>query len=133
MNIVGVKEAAEILGWSRKKVSAYYPRGNFPKPIKTLYSGPIWYRAQIERYKRVKILNEKVFLVKEGLYYECFYNKSPVEIPITLIDQAESYYLVENKDVIKALFQLKELRNAHDLEDTKDTAIYRDFHILADY
>lgn len=50
--LVGVKEAAEILGWSKQQIGIYMTRGKFPEPIQRLASGPIWTKEQIEEYKR---------------------------------------------------------------------------------
>lgn len=49
--IVGSKEAADILGWDRRKVATYYSRHLLPRPIALLASGPIWGRHQIENYR----------------------------------------------------------------------------------
>ncbi|HAJ4019690.1 TPA: hypothetical protein HLT81_24770 [Escherichia coli] len=53
--LVGVAEAAEILGWDKRQVSTYVKRyveeGKFPKPIQTLASGSIWTLKQIEDYR----------------------------------------------------------------------------------
>lgn len=49
--LVGVAEAAEILGWDKRKVSTYITRGSFPEPDQRLASGPIWTRKQIEDYR----------------------------------------------------------------------------------
>lgn len=49
--LVGVQEAAEILGWDRRKVSTYMSRGSFPVPIQRLASGSIWTRQQIIDYQ----------------------------------------------------------------------------------
>ncbi|MGI8362705.1 helix-turn-helix transcriptional regulator [Bacillus cereus] len=49
--IVGLSEAAELLGWSKQYVSEYIRRGKFPTPLKTLASGPIWTYKQIEDYQ----------------------------------------------------------------------------------
>lgn len=51
IELVGVKEAAEILGWDKGKVSVYLARGILPEPIQRLASGPVWTREQIEAYK----------------------------------------------------------------------------------
>jgi hypothetical protein len=51
-DLVGVKEAAEILGWDPRKVATYRSRGRFPEPIAVLAMGPVWYRQQIEDYKK---------------------------------------------------------------------------------
>lgn len=49
-------EVAQILGWSKQKVSTYRARGVFPKPIQQLSSGPIWLVEQIEQYNKSKSL-----------------------------------------------------------------------------
>jgi len=52
--LVGVKEAAELLGWDKAKVSVYLARGILPKPVARLASGPVWHREQIEEYKKMR-------------------------------------------------------------------------------
>lgn len=52
MDLVGVKEAAELLSWDKGKVSVYLARGILPEPIQRLASGPIWTRQQIEEYRQ---------------------------------------------------------------------------------
>jgi len=49
--LVGYAEAAEILGWDKRRVGVYIQRGAFPEPIQRLASGPVWTRKQIEDYK----------------------------------------------------------------------------------
>lgn len=49
--LVGLSEAAEILGWQKQQVTEYMKRGKFPKPLQRLASGPIWTYKQIEDYK----------------------------------------------------------------------------------
>ncbi|WP_127580777.1 hypothetical protein [Paenibacillus koleovorans] len=49
--LVGLAEAAEILGWDKRKVSTYIQRGSFPAPLSQLASGPIWTYKQIEDYR----------------------------------------------------------------------------------
>lgn len=56
--LVGVAEAAELLGWKKQKVATYITRGVFPEPIQRLASGPIWLRSQIETYKSTKEAKE---------------------------------------------------------------------------
>jgi hypothetical protein len=70
VNLVGVKEASEILGWDRRKVSTYHLRGVLPKPVVTLSSGPIWFRKQIEYYKACKHLNVKFYYIRDEIVYE---------------------------------------------------------------
>lgn len=75
-SLVGVTEAAALLGWDKRKVSLYdararkyrdeldqglrnaLPAGIFPAPIVRLASGPVWRRQQIldfkERYVKSK-------------------------------------------------------------------------------
>ena len=48
--IAGVAEAAEIMGWDKRRVVTYLDRGQFPEPLTSLASGRIWLREDIERY-----------------------------------------------------------------------------------
>lgn len=48
--IVGVAEAAEIMGWDKRRVVTYIDRGHFPEPITWLASGRIWLREDVEAY-----------------------------------------------------------------------------------
>jgi hypothetical protein len=48
--VVGVAEAAEIMGWDKRRVITYIDRGSFPEPITALASGRIWLREDIEDY-----------------------------------------------------------------------------------
>lgn len=57
--LVGLKEAADMLGWDKRKLSTYRKRGVFPEPIQTLYSGPIWTKKQVEDYIRTKKIKKE--------------------------------------------------------------------------
>ena len=48
--VVGVAEAAEIMGWDKRRVITYIDRGSFPEPIGSLASGRIWLREDVEDY-----------------------------------------------------------------------------------
>jgi hypothetical protein len=48
--VVGVAEAAEIMGWDKRRVITYIDRGSFPEPIVALASGRIWLREDVEDY-----------------------------------------------------------------------------------
>jgi hypothetical protein len=48
--IVGVAEAAEIMGWDKRRVVTYLDRGQFPEPLTSLASGRIWLRDDIETF-----------------------------------------------------------------------------------
>ena len=50
--VAGVAEAAEILGWDKRRVITYLNRGSFPEPITALASGRIWLREDLEAYAR---------------------------------------------------------------------------------
>jgi len=50
--LVGLKEAAQILGWDPRRVATYRSRGSFPEPVAELAAGPLWTRQQIEEYKK---------------------------------------------------------------------------------
>ena len=51
--VVGVAEAAEIMGWDKRRVITYIDRGSFPEPITSLASGRIWLREDVEEFARV--------------------------------------------------------------------------------
>jgi hypothetical protein len=49
-DIVGIAEAAEIMGWDKRRVVTYIDRGHFPEPIAALAGGRIWLREDVEEY-----------------------------------------------------------------------------------
>jgi hypothetical protein len=51
-DLVGVSEAAAILGWDRRRVATYASRGAFPVEVATLAAGRIWRRDDIEAFAR---------------------------------------------------------------------------------
>jgi hypothetical protein len=40
--LVGVAEAAALLGWDKRRVSTYVKRGSFPPPVEELAGGRVW-------------------------------------------------------------------------------------------
>lgn len=48
--LVGVAEAAAILGWDRRRVITYVDRGRFPEPLARLAGGRVWRRSDVEGY-----------------------------------------------------------------------------------
>ncbi len=48
--LVGVSEAAAILGWDRRRVITYVGRGVFPEPVARLASGRVWRREDVEAF-----------------------------------------------------------------------------------
>lgn len=48
----GLAEVAEVLGWERAKVATYHGRKRLPEPAFVLAAGPVWARADIERFAR---------------------------------------------------------------------------------
>lgn len=50
--LVGVSEAAAILGWDRRRVATYVDRGSFPAPVAHLASGRVWRRDEVEAFAR---------------------------------------------------------------------------------
>ena len=51
-DVVGVSEAATILGWDRRRVITYVDRGSFPEPVARLASGRVWRREDVEAFAR---------------------------------------------------------------------------------
>lgn len=50
--LVGVAEAAGILGWDKRRVITYVDRGSFPEPVAHLAGGRVWARADIEAFRQ---------------------------------------------------------------------------------
>ena len=50
--LAGVAEAAEIMGWDKRRVITYLNRGSFPEPLTALASGRIWLREDLETFAR---------------------------------------------------------------------------------
>jgi hypothetical protein len=48
--LVGMSEAAAILGWDRRKFATYVARGHVPRPLAELACGRVWRRADIEEF-----------------------------------------------------------------------------------
>jgi hypothetical protein len=48
--LAGVAEAAEIMGWDKRRVITYLDRGSFPEPLTALASGRVWLREDVEAY-----------------------------------------------------------------------------------
>jgi predicted DNA-binding transcriptional regulator AlpA len=48
--LVGVAEAAAILGWDKRRIFTYISRRSFPEPVALLASGRVWRREDIESY-----------------------------------------------------------------------------------
>jgi len=52
--LVGVAEAAALLGWDKRRVFTYISRGSFPEPIAMLASGRVWRKSDIDEYRRFR-------------------------------------------------------------------------------
>jgi hypothetical protein len=50
--LAGVAEAADIMGWDKRRVITYLDRGSFPEPLTALASGRVWLREDLEDYAR---------------------------------------------------------------------------------
>ena len=50
--LAGIAEAAEIMGWDKRRVVTYIDRGSFPEPLQSLASGRVWVRSDVEAYSR---------------------------------------------------------------------------------
>ena len=50
--LVGVAEAAEIMGWDKRRVITYIDRGSFPEPLTSLAMGRVWLREDVEAFAR---------------------------------------------------------------------------------
>ncbi len=52
--LVGVAEAAALLGWDRRRVITYVDRGSFPEPLARLASGRVWRREDVAAFARAR-------------------------------------------------------------------------------
>ncbi len=50
--LVGVAEAAALLGWDKRRIFTYLSRGSFPEPVAALASGRVWRMDDIEAFAR---------------------------------------------------------------------------------
>lgn len=57
-DLVGVSEAASILGWDRRRVATYVSRGSFPPALASLASGRVWRREDVEAFARDRRLRK---------------------------------------------------------------------------
>ena len=48
--LLGVAEAAALLGWDKRRVSTYVARGSFPEPLAELAGGRVWARDDIQAF-----------------------------------------------------------------------------------
>jgi predicted DNA-binding transcriptional regulator AlpA len=51
LDLVGLKEAAEIMGVSPQTVQTHIDRGRFPTPALIVAMGSLWTRADVLRYR----------------------------------------------------------------------------------
>lgn len=49
LDLVGVAEIADRLGWDKRRVSTYVARGTFPEPVARLAMGQVWRWEDVER------------------------------------------------------------------------------------
>jgi hypothetical protein len=50
--LIGVAEAAKIIGWDKRHVITYLNRGKFPEPLTSLAGGRIWALDDIVAFAR---------------------------------------------------------------------------------
>ena len=49
--LVGVAEAAELMGWDKRRVATYVKRGAFPEPLAELAGGRVWAREDVVSFR----------------------------------------------------------------------------------
>ncbi|HEX9822874.1 MAG TPA: hypothetical protein VGB51_00565 [Actinomycetota bacterium] len=50
--LLGVAEAASLLGWDRRRVITYVDRGSFPEPLESLAGGRVWALDDVREFHR---------------------------------------------------------------------------------
>ena len=48
--LVGVAEAARLLGWDKRRVATYVRRGSFPRPVVELAGGRVWALEDVQAF-----------------------------------------------------------------------------------
>lgn len=49
--LVGVAEAAAIMGWDKRRVATYVKRDSFPQPLAELAGGRVWAREDVMAFR----------------------------------------------------------------------------------
>ena len=49
--LVGVAEAAALMGWDKRRVATYVRRGAFPEPVAELAGGRVWAREDVTAFR----------------------------------------------------------------------------------
>ncbi len=49
--LVGVAEAADLLGWDKRRVATYVKRRSFPEPLAELAGGRVWAREDVVSFR----------------------------------------------------------------------------------
>jgi hypothetical protein len=49
--LVGVAEAAALMGWDKRRVATYVKRGAFPEPLAELAGGRVWAREDVMAFR----------------------------------------------------------------------------------
>ena len=49
--LVGVAEAADLMGWDKRRVATYVKRGAFPEPLAELAGGRVWAREDVMAFR----------------------------------------------------------------------------------
>jgi hypothetical protein len=108
--LVGVKEASEILGWDRRKVSTYHLRGVLPKPVISLSSGPIWFRKQIEYFKAGRESGVTTYYIKGETVYECKYSQpfKKTNYSLNEIKESKMNYIIYEENIEQLKDAIKE-------------------------
>lgn len=79
---VGLSEAADLLGWDKRKLSKYRERGVFPKPFQQFASGPIWTIDQIKQYGVFRDNGLTIYYHDGRDMYQCFFDKPMEKVAI---------------------------------------------------
>ncbi len=64
--LVGVAEAAALLGWDKRRIFTYLRRGSFPEPVATLASGRVWRREDIAAFAATRTTRKRTGSTKGG-------------------------------------------------------------------
>jgi hypothetical protein len=64
--LVGVAEAAAILGWDKRRVATYVRRGAFPPPLAELAGGRVWAREDVVGFREAFLARQRPHRRRRG-------------------------------------------------------------------
>ena len=69
-NLLGLTDVSRELGWSKQQIGVYRTRGDFPKPIGEIGRRPVWWKPDIQEWRRKRVMEKAIKEVVKGMYLD---------------------------------------------------------------